>query len=142
MTKQTDNLSDNLADLLHVQGINCKGFGLVPKYVMMDKDLTLEAKTIYAYFCSYAGQGDCAFPLVGTITGHLKVNKDTYYKHLKMLCQQGYLMISQERNKSGIFARNIYTIVSNPKKFSDIQEHTDPKKDMAYSRIRFGGLKS
>ena len=26
MTKQTDNLSDNLADLLHVQGINCKGF--------------------------------------------------------------------------------------------------------------------
>jgi hypothetical protein len=34
------------------------GYGQIPKKVMMDKRLSVEAKAIYAYFCSYCGGGN------------------------------------------------------------------------------------
>ncbi len=51
-------------DTLHVEGVRSRGFGIIPKLVMQDKRLTGDAKAIYAYFCSYAGAGDTAFPIV------------------------------------------------------------------------------
>ncbi len=51
----------DFGDQLRIQGVNCKGFGILPKYVMLDPDLTIEAKTIYAYFCSFAGNGNSTF---------------------------------------------------------------------------------
>lgn len=127
-------------DQLKIEGVNCKGFGILPKYVMLDPDLSLEAKTIYAYFCSFAGNGNTAFPSWQTIVFHLQLNKDTYYKHLKQLTEQGYLTITQERAERSIFAHNIYTLVSNPKKFEDKPD--DGKKALAYSKIRFSGIKA
>jgi hypothetical protein len=47
-------------DELRIEGIKYKGYGVLPKYVMIDPDLTIEAKGIYAYFCSYAGSGNTA----------------------------------------------------------------------------------
>jgi len=133
----------DFVDKLKIEGINYKGFGILPKYVMIDPDLSIEAKAIYAYFCSYAGNGDTAFPGRDTITHHLQVNKDTYYKHLRTLINQGYLSVNQEHHKGGKgngFSRNIYTIISNPKKF--IERSKDPKHALIYSRIKFSGIKA
>ena len=44
-------------DILRVEGINCKGYGIIPKAVMLDQRLTIQAKAIYAYFRSFAGAG-------------------------------------------------------------------------------------
>ena len=60
MSKEKNKLS--FEDQLLVEGINCMGYGIIPKYVMLDPDLTIEAKAIYAYFCSFAGSGNTAFP--------------------------------------------------------------------------------
>ena len=38
------------------------GYGIVAKFVMRDKNLSVEAKAIYAYICSFAGSGTTAFP--------------------------------------------------------------------------------
>jgi hypothetical protein len=133
----------SLPDQLKIEGINCKGFGVLPKYVMLDQDLTIDAKTIYAYFCSFAGNGTSTFPSRDRILSDLSMNKNAYYKHFKLLTDQGYLTVEQEHHKGGRgdgFARNVYTLVSNPKKFSEQPE--DNKDNITYSRIRFSGLKA
>lgn len=131
----------SFGDQLKVEGINFKGFGILPKYVMLDPDLSIEAKTIYAYFCSFAGNGSATFPGRDKILSDLPMSKDAYYKHFRQLTDQGYITVEQQGGKSGaIYGKNIYTLVSNPKKFSEKSE--DTKHGLAYSRIRFSGLKA
>lgn len=131
----------SFGDQLKVEGINFKGFGILPKYVMLDPDLSIEAKTIYAYFCSFAGNGSATFPGRDKILSDLPMSKDAYYKHFRQLTDQGYITVEQQGGKSGaIYGKNIYTLVSNPKKFSEKPE--DTKHGLAYSRISFSGLKA
>lgn len=140
MTVTNDRLQHDFVDRLQVEGVNFKGFGIIPKYVMLDPDLSIEAKAIYAYFCSYSGSGNCAFPGRSKILNDLLINKDTYYKHLNQLKNQGYILVQQSRLKGTLFSNNVYTLVSNPKKFQDRPK--DNKRSLAYERIRFSGLKS
>jgi hypothetical protein len=106
---------DSLVDILQVEGVNAKGFGNVPKIVMKDKRLSLAAKGLYAYFCSYSGSGNRAFPGRSTILNDLQITKDTYYKHLDSLKLHDYIRVKQERTE-GKYKRNVYILVSNPKK--------------------------
>ena len=111
-------------DILRVEGINAKGFGIIPKIVMQDKRLTRDAKAIYAYFKSYAGAGTTAFPSVSKICYDLGFGKyDTYKKHLNLLIKCDYIRVQQERwiqedpegkYKKGQFKRNIYTLIDKP----------------------------
>jgi hypothetical protein len=127
-------------DVLRVEGIMCKGFGLIYKFLMIDTDLPLESKAIYAYFASLVGNGTTTFPSAATITHHLSIDKDTYYKYLKPLTEQGYVEKTKSIPKDGKFSHNIYTLMSNPKKFNDapsVASHTE-----AYNKIRLHGLKA
>ena len=101
-----------MSDLLQVQGINAKGFGVIPKIVMQDRRLTTEAKSIYAYFCSYAGEGRTAFPGREKIIADLGMSLKRYYRHFQLLVLHGYIRAEQE-NKNGRFQRNVYTLLSN-----------------------------
>lgn len=138
----TDNniIQCSFQDQLRIEGINFKGFGILPKYVMLDSDLSIESKTIYAYFCSFAGNGNTTFPNRNKILSDLPMSKDSYYKHFHFLTEQGYITVEQTKGEKAVFGRNIYTLISNPKKFEDKPE--DKKHALAYSRIRFSGLKA
>lgn len=127
-----------IQDILKVEGVGAKGGGILPKYLMLDPDLTLEAKCIYTYFASLAGMGTTVFPGRDTIIEYLGINKDTYYKHFKLLTEQNYVTTKQENSSNG-FKKNVYTLVSNPKKFESLSSTIN---NSTYSRIRFGGLKS
>lgn len=127
-------------DQLRIEGINFKGFGVIPKYVMIDQDLTIDSKTIYAYFCSFAGNGNAAFPGRDKILIDLPMGKDRYYKHLHSLVEQGYISVEQQKSSTHKFTNNIYTLISNPKKFEELP--SDNSLNANYSRIRFSGLKS
>jgi len=127
-------------DQLKIEGINFKGFGVLPKFVMLDTDLTIEAKAIYAYFCSFAGNGNTTFPGRSKILSDLSISKDCYYKHFGLLTSQEYIVVTQTRQHGSTFAKNIYTLVSNPKKFEVSPE--DKNKKLAYSKIKFNGLKA
>jgi len=100
-----------MSDILQVQGINEKGFGIIPKLVMQDKRLTAEAKAIYGYFCSYAGAGRTAFPSRNKIVSDLGMSKSRYYKHFDLLKRHGYIKVSQERNKQ--YERNVYVLIES-----------------------------
>lgn len=105
-------------DILKTEGIYYKGFGIICKYVMQDTSLTITAKTIYAYLCSYAGNGTSAYPGRETILTHLQIDKSTYYRHYNQLVKEGYIEVKKE---NAFPFRNIYTLVRNPKKFQDIK---------------------
>jgi len=106
-------MSKSFENILEVEGINSKGFGTIAKLVMMDQRLSIEAKAIYSYFCSYAGGGSTAFPSVSKILYDLKISKTRYYKHFNLLVDYGYISVKQikEENK---FGKNLYTLHTNP----------------------------
>ena len=135
----TNTVPDTLPDELRVKGVLSKGYGQLAKIVMLDPLLTLESKAIYAYFCSYCGGGtNTAFPGRDKIVHDLHVNKDTYYKHFKLLVSNGYISVEQRAGNSSHpgFHHNIYTIESFPFRFSDVDmESLSEAMKAAISRV-------
>ena len=66
---------EDIQDVLRIRGILSKGYGILPKYPMLDRDLHIESKGIYAYFCSLSGSGNTTFPCLSSILGHLGINR-------------------------------------------------------------------
>lgn len=137
--------TENLKNKLKVEGILFKGFGHIPKFIMMDTELSLESKGIYAYFCSFAGSGDCAFPSRNKILYDLNVSKDCYYKHYNKLIEHGYLKVDQQKTidketGKAKLSYNTYTLIANPKKY--LEKYESPTQNTKYSRVRNSGMKS
>jgi len=87
------------------------GYGTVTKEAMQDRELTIEAKAIYAYFCSYAGGKDEAYPSMKKIAYDLCVTEKTARKHIKILVDREYITIDKYRwDKSKQFCNNHYVI--------------------------------
>jgi len=102
-----------MSDILQVQGINEKGFGIIPKLVMQDKRLTAEAKAIYGYFCSYAGAGRTAFPSRNKIISDLGMSINRYYSHFRLLTDCGYIVVERQPPVKGVLQKNIYTLIES-----------------------------
>lgn len=123
-----------IADIITVEGVDCKGFGIIAKIVTTDTDLCIGAKALYAYLCSYAGNGTTAYPRRSKILADLKMSKETYYKYQKELIDQGY--IKATRGDKYPFP-NTYTIVSRPPKLKEAAI-TENSEDILIAR----GIKS
>ncbi len=128
-------------DKLRLEGVNFKGYGVVPKYAMRDRELSITAKGIYAYFCAMSGSGNSTFPSVETILAHLGFRSETYYLHRQQLVDQGYIEISSLARKNGTFSNNVFTLIDNPKKFSDLTPKNDWQNEV-FSTIEHEGLKA
>lgn len=82
---------------LRFEGIYENGYGLISKNFMKDTRLTIEAKSIYAYLCTYCGGGTTAFPSVSLQCSDLCISENRYYKHRKLLEEFGYIKIEQQK---------------------------------------------
>lgn len=131
-------MNDGFKDLLRVEGINFKGFGIIPKLIMLDRSLSLEAKAIYAYFASYAGNGTSSFPGRDYMLKQLNVSKNGYYGHYNQLIEAGYIEVTKNKSKDGSFSNNIYTLVSNPPNIDRVKRNFNINKE----KINFTGIKS
>ena len=100
-----------MPDKIKLEGILSKGYGTIAKLVMKDKNLTIEAKAIYSYLCSYAGAGESAFPSVDLIVSDLNISENRFFKHRKCLIDKGYISIERNKTSNG-WSNNIYTIHS------------------------------
>lgn len=135
--------SHDFERMLREHGIKFKGYGVLPKYVMFDKDLTAESKGLYALICSYAGDKNYAYPSRNTITTQLGIGKDRFYRHFALLLEQGYIEKEHHRNEHRKFSHNVYILVAQPKKFMDAKrEITDPYESGIYRRVRESNLKA
>ena len=83
-----------------------KGYGAVGKLVMQDRRLSIGAKAIYAYLCTF---GNVAFPGRQKICFDLGISTNTYTKHMNQLVDLAYISIVQTR-KGGRFKSNEYRI--------------------------------
>ena len=104
-------VSSEHSDIIQTEGVNSKGFGTIPKLVMQDRRLSAPAKAIYAYFCSYAGAGQTAFPGRDRILQDLGLSKDTYYKHFNQIRDCGYIKAEQV-HRDGRLSHNVYTLMT------------------------------
>ena len=95
---------------LKVTNILSEGYGIIPKKVMRDEALSIEAKAIYAFLSSFTGKGNVAFPSIGHITSKLGISEHRFYKHRKILIEKGYLKIEKIRNDNGIYTKNHYIL--------------------------------
>lgn len=98
-------------DVLQIQGRMTLGYGIIPKIPMQDQRLTIEAKAIYSYFCSYAGAGTTAFPSRDKILFDLQISKDRFYRHFDLLKKYRYIDVKQNVDNTGKFKNNIYTLI-------------------------------
>ena len=114
------NEKEKGTDILKVQGRMERGYGIIPKLPMQDKRLTIEAKAIYSYFCSYAGAGTQAFPSRSKILYDLGIGEERYYRHFNILKKYGYIKVEQNVNSVGKFKNNIYTLIEM------IESHSQP----------------
>lgn len=87
------------------------GYGIVPKAVMTDSNLSVKAKGLLAYFYAFAGSGKGVFPTKKTILAQLKISDTAYYNALHQLTEHNYLAIQQSKD-GGKFSKNEYTIVN------------------------------
>ncbi|MGG5372836.1 conserved phage C-terminal domain-containing protein [Enterococcus sp. AZ196] len=85
------------------------GYGMIPKLVMKDPNLSAEAKAIYAYLCSYCGAGDTAFPSTELMCHDLAISEKRLQRHMKQLKESNYVHIERKRTVNG-FSNNIYTL--------------------------------
>ena len=109
----SEKYKSSIEERLRKEGINCMGFGTIPKIVLRDDRLTRIAKLIYAYICSYAGNKDFAYPMVKKIAFDLGIHETTIAPHVRILKKLGYLRVEQGR-KNNHYSNNIYYIVEKP----------------------------
>lgn len=93
-----------------------ESFGIVKKSAMQDTSLSCTAKALYSLLCTYAGASNQCYPKVETLVHFLSITETTFYKHLNILKDKGYISTTQMKDK-GKFGRTLYTInsVSSPK---------------------------
>ncbi|MFT8928349.1 MAG: conserved phage C-terminal domain-containing protein [Sporolactobacillus sp.] len=111
---------------INSEGLLSEGYGIIPKKTMKDQRLSIEAKAIYGFICSYAGKGDSAFPSVRFICHCLGISERRFYNHRKSLVDLGYIRIENrydgQRNKT-----NVYRIIFDHLRFDS--NHNESGQD-------------
>lgn len=87
-----------------------KGFGIVPRYVLEDAQLSAGARLLFAYLCVLADEDGVCFPSQKYISFKLNMGLNTVKKYLNELKIRGYVNWTQSKVK-GEFQPNIYYLV-------------------------------
>ncbi|MBV4417168.1 helix-turn-helix domain-containing protein [Clostridium tyrobutyricum] len=128
-----------------------EGYGFVAKKVMKDKNISVGARCLYAYLCTYVDSksgSTNSFPGREKICYELKINKNTFTKYKNELTENGYIVITQNR-KNKKYGNNIYSIESIqqcPKKQDtekqDTEKQDTEKVDSKSTSIKSTSIKS
>lgn len=88
--------------------------------IMRNKNLSPEAKAIYAYLCSFAGSGETCHPSVDTMLQELGMSRGRLSKYMGELIAYG--VVERTRRVNGnLLSGNVYRITHNV----DFAESTD-----------------
>lgn len=96
-----------------MSGIFGKGYGLVPRLVMQDRNLDTGSKLLYAYLCSFTGSERSCYPSREKICFDLGIGNNTLARYLAKLKDCGYIKIEKLR-ENGRFGRNLYILLDTP----------------------------
>lgn len=124
---------------IKLEGIFSNGYGIIPKSIMRDTEISAEAKAIYAYLSSFAGSGNTAFPSVSLMCHELGMGENRFYKHRKQLVDKDYISIEKAQDEKGVWKNNVYKLVSNPYRQN---EGIPQNEDMENEYMGFEGMEN
>lgn len=102
-------------DTIGYRGIYGQSYGLITEYPILYSSLSVQAKSVYAYFCSFTGGGNnTAFPLLTTILKNLNISKDCYYEAFAELKSKGYISVEKKHLDSFKYRNNYVIELSTP----------------------------
>jgi hypothetical protein len=83
-----EQAAPDLRELLKTKGVDCKGYGKIYKYPLLDRSISADAKGAYALICSFSGN---CFLKTKTMAAMLKIGGKRVKKALKELSAAGYI---------------------------------------------------
>lgn len=90
------------------------------KEVMMNPNISIEAKAIYAYLSSIAGMSGACYPSIETIEKDLNISKNRLSKHMGQLIASGIVEKSRER-EGNIYGKNVYKVTHEAEVKKDLK---------------------
>ncbi len=98
----------------HIDGVNLfEYYGIIPRQIMNDKKIPLEAKGVYGYFCCYRNSksNNVIYSNLSQIKSQLGISTDTRLnKSIKVLIENGYITKEQLQNNNK-YTSNIYKMI-------------------------------
>ena len=125
------------------------GYGIVSQLPMKDRELSIQAKGVYAYLVSCAGNDKQTYPTQEKMCYDLKIGKvDTLKKYIKQIQARGYIKIVKTK-KGNLHYRNVYLIATDTrtieiwkrefkegKEIEEAEVITENKKSLTYGEVK------
>ena len=114
MTKVIDfNKVQGEPILIENTSFHSKGYGTISQHVTRNKNISVQAKGVYSYLVSCAGNDKQTYPTQALMCEELGIKKPlTLRKYIKELQAEGLVKIVKTTKKS-LFYKNIYLICDN-----------------------------
>lgn len=125
------------------------GYGIISQLPMKDRELSIQAKGVYSYLVSCAGNDKQTYPTQEKMCYDLKLGKvDTLKKYIKQIQARGYIKIVKTK-KGNLHYRNVYLIATDTrtieiwkrefeegKEIEEAEVITENKKSLTYGEVK------
>ena len=150
MAKLVDfNLIECDKILFEETSLQSYGYGIVSQLPMKDRELSIQAKGVYAYLVSCAGNDKQTYPTKDKMCYDLDIRKvDTLTKYIKQIQARGYIKIVKTK-KGNLHYRNVYLIATDTrtieiwkrefeegKEIEEAEVVTENKKSLTYGEVK------
>lgn len=90
-----------------------KGYGLVHRDVMCNRNLSCKAKGVYGYLCACAGNKGVCYPSRDLMSNQLNISGSTVTTLIDELEKEGAVKRLKKRDSNGKFLKNVYLVNSH-----------------------------
>ena len=129
------------------------GYGIVSQLPMKDREMSIQAKGVYSYLVSCAGNDKQTYPTQKKMCYDLNIKKvDTLAKYIREIQSRGYIKIIKTK-KGNLHYRNVYLIATDTrtmeiwkrefeegKEIEEAEVITENKKSLTYGEVKDNDL--
>ena len=150
MAKLVDfNLVECDEILFEKTSLQSYGYGIVSQLPMKDREMSIQAKGVYAYLVSCAGNDKQTYPTKEKMCYDLGIKKvDTLSKYIKQIQARGYIKIVKTK-RDNLKYKNVYLIATDTrtieiwkrefeegKEIEEAEVVTENKKSFTYGEVK------
>ena len=150
MAKLVDfNLVECDEILFEKTSLQSYGYGIVSQLPMKDREMSIQAKGVYAYLVSCAGNDKQTYPTKEKMCYDLGIKKvDTLSKYIKQIQARGYIKIVKTK-RDNLKYKNVYLIAADTrtieiwkrefeegKEIEEAEVVTENKKSLTYGEVK------
>lgn len=150
MAKLVDfNLVECDEILFEKTSLQSYGYGIVSQLPMKDREMSIQAKGVYAYLVSCAGNDKQTYPTKEKMCYDLGIKKvDTLSKYIKQIQARGYIKIVKTK-RDNLKYKNVYLIATDTrtieiwkrefeegKEIEEAEVVTENKKSLTYGEVK------